>query len=64
MLVYGSLVVRGMVLMGYDSGFEPILAFLWMPWYFGMFISVLSFGSQDGFWNLGWRWSQVSFPKA
>ena len=27
MLVYGSLVVRGMVLMGYDIGFQPSLAF-------------------------------------
>jgi len=27
MLVYGSLVVGGMVLSGYDSGFHPSLAF-------------------------------------
>jgi len=44
MLVYGSLVVYGMVLSGYESGFHPSLAFFWMPWYVGMFISVLSFG--------------------
>jgi len=40
MLVYGSLAFGGMVLSGYDSGFQPSLAFLWMPWgwdvYFGL----------------------------
>ena len=41
MLAYGSLVVSGMVLPGYDSGFHPILAFFQMPWYVRMFISVL-----------------------
>jgi len=40
MLVYGSLVVDGMVLSGYDSGFQPSLAFFSMPWYVAMFISV------------------------
>ena len=61
---YGSLVVGGMVLSGYDSGFQPSLAFFWMPWYVGMFILVLSFGFSDGFQNQEWRWSQVSFPKS
>jgi len=37
MLVYGSLTVSGMVLPGYDSGFQPSLTFFWMPWYIGMF---------------------------
>jgi hypothetical protein len=44
MLVYGSLVVGGMVLSGYDSGFQPSLAFFWMPWCVGMLFLVLSFG--------------------
>jgi len=64
MLVYGSLDVGGMVLSCYDNGFHPNLSFFQMPWYVGMFISVLSFGFPDGFRNPGWRWSQVSFPKA
>ena len=64
MLVYGSLVVAGMALSGYDSGFQPSLAFFWMPWYVGMFISILRFSFPDGFQNPGGRWSQVSFLKA
>jgi len=61
--VYGSLVIGGMVLSGYDSGFQPILAILWMQlcW---LFILVLSFGFPGGYHNLGQRWSQGSFPKA
>ena len=64
MLVYGSLVVGGIFLSGYDNGFQPSLAFFKIPWYVGIFISVLSFGFPDGFRNLGRRWSQSSFPKA
>ena len=41
MLVYGSLIVGDMVLSDYDSGFQPSLAFFQMPWYVGMFISIL-----------------------
>jgi len=64
MLVYGSLAISGMVLLGYDSGFQPSLAFFWMSWYFGMLILVLSFVLSDGFQNPWWRWSHVSFSKA
>lgn len=64
MLVYGSLLVGGMVLPGYDSSFQPSLTFFQMPWYVGMFISVLNFGFPDGFRNPRRKWSQVSFPKA
>ena len=64
MLVYGSLVVCGMVLSSYDSGFKPSLSFFYMSWYVGMFILVLSFGLLDEFQNLGQMWSQGSFPKA
>jgi len=64
MLVYGSLVVGGMVFPGYDSGFQPSLTSSWMPWYVGMFILVLSFGLLDGFRNIGQMWPQVSFLKA
>jgi len=64
MLVYGSLVVDGMVLLDYDSGFQPSLSFFWMSWYIGMLISVLRFGLLDGFQNLRQRWSQGSFPEA
>jgi len=39
-MVYGSLAFRGMVLSGYDSGFQPSLAFFQMSWYVVMFISV------------------------
>jgi len=41
MFVYGYLTVDGMVLPGYDNGFQPRLAFFQMPWYVGMFILVL-----------------------
>ena len=44
MSVYGSLAVGGMVFPGYDSGFQPSLAFFKIPWCVGMLISVLSFG--------------------
>ncbi len=44
MLVYGSLALDGMVLLDYDNGFEPSLAFFWMPWYVGMSILFWSFG--------------------
>ncbi len=44
MLVYGYLVVGGMVLLGYDSVFQPSLAFFRMPWYVGMFIQFWNFG--------------------
>ena len=53
MLVYGYLAVGGVFLPDYDSAFHPRLAFLWIPWYVGMFIPVLSFGFPDGFKNLG-----------
>jgi len=46
MLVYGSLVVDGMVLLGYDNGFYLSLSF------FGCH-GVLGFISQ--FWSLGCR---------
>ena len=40
MLVYGSLAIGGMVFPSYDSGFQPSLTFIRMPWYVGMFIYV------------------------
>jgi len=48
MLVYGSLVFVGMVLPGYESGFQPSLAFFRIPWYVGMFIFVFEI------WFVGW----------
>jgi len=47
MLVYGSIVVGGMVLLGYNIGFHPGITFFWILWYVGMFISVFSFGFLD-----------------
>ena len=44
MLVYDSLVLGGMVLPGYDSGFHHKLSFFRIPWCVGMLISILSFG--------------------
>ena len=41
MLVYGSPSIGGMGFLGYDNGFHHSLSFFWMPWYVGMFISVL-----------------------
>jgi len=48
MLVYGSLVVSGMILLGYDNGFQPSLDFFGMASYVGMFISVFEL------WFVGW----------
>lgn len=47
MLVYGSLVVGGMVFPGYDSGFQPSLAGFLMPWCWDIFffgLDLLFFG--------------------
>jgi len=57
-LVYGSLVVGGMVFPGCDSGFQPSLAFSWMPWCVGMLISVLSFAIAK--WILEYKAEVVS----
>jgi len=42
--MYSSLAIGGMVFPGYDSGFQPSLAFFQMAWCVWMLISVLSFG--------------------
>ena len=48
MLVYGSLFVGGMVLLGYDRCVQPNLSFFQMPWYVGMFILIFEL------WFVGW----------
>jgi len=42
MLVYDSLSASGMVLLGYDNGFQPSLAFFRMPWCWDVYFSFLA----------------------
>ena len=55
MLVYGSLDIGGMVLPGYDSGFQHCLSFFRISMVLWDCFSVLSFGIAGWFRNLGQR---------